>query len=385
MAIQATGKGGRRVSAFAVVVAALVVAAATAIAWASLTYEAPVPSNEPLPATASANEPDITAAAKPGAEPAEKPAETAKPAEEPDKSASPEKPAQTAKAAEPEKTADRAAPAAGGEPVVALSPAPDPQLVKAGTHGALPRIDEAGRTPRAVYARPFAGADRPVVALLIVGLGLSTSTTTLAINDLPGAVTLAFSPYGDGLQRYVDAARARGHEVMLELPMEPREYPRHDSGPLTLLVTQPARINLIQMERAMSRFTGYFGVVNYHGETFIANETALRPVFQRLRESGLMFLDRSQDKASLSMGLADSMNLPRAYADIWLDESPRRAAIEAQLAALEDRARQQGQAVGVSQLYPTSAALLRDWIGGLAAKGIVLAPVSALINKQAAR
>jgi len=69
------------------------------------------------------------------------------------------------------------------------------------------------------------------VALIIGGLGLNAATTRQAIESLPPEVTLSFVPYADGLQGWIDMARAAGHEVMLEAPMEPADYPSNDPGP----------------------------------------------------------------------------------------------------------------------------------------------------------
>src|SRR3546814_2917386 len=57
---------------------------------------------------------------------------------------------------------------------------------------------------------------RPRIAVVLTGLGLSDSATAAAIEELPSAVTLSFSPYARDLERWIALARARGHEVMLD-------------------------------------------------------------------------------------------------------------------------------------------------------------------------
>ena len=119
-----------------------------------------------------------------------------------------------------------------------------------------------------VYARPTnADASRPRVAILIRGLGLSQSATQTAIDTLPPEITLSFVPYPKDLQSWVNKARAAGHEVMLELPMEPYDYPDNDPGPSTLLTGLEPDENTKRLEWLLSRFTGYVGVtkVSAHG------------------------------------------------------------------------------------------------------------------------
>ena len=113
-----------------------------------------------------------------------------------------------------------------------LSQAPIAGLTAPGPGGApLPIIAADGRTAADAYARPFTPNGRPKVSVVIGGLGLNAQTTRAAIETLPGEITLSFAPYAEGLQGWIDLARAHGHEVLLETPMEPADYPANDPGP----------------------------------------------------------------------------------------------------------------------------------------------------------
>ena len=82
-----------------------------------------------------------------------------------------------------------------------------------------------------VYARPFDRNDpRPKIAIIVGGLGLGEAVTQAAVDRLPPGVTLAFTPYGSSLQGLVSTARAKGHEVLLEVPMEPLRLSEQRSG-----------------------------------------------------------------------------------------------------------------------------------------------------------
>ena len=126
---------------------------------------------------------------------------------------------------------DGAQAAATGSPLI---PAPIAGLFAQGAAGMLPVIGPDGRTPAQAYARAALADGKPKVALIIGGLGLNAKATHEAIEGLPPEVTLSFVPYADGLQGWIDAARAAGHEVLLEAPMEPKEYPQNDPGPADL-------------------------------------------------------------------------------------------------------------------------------------------------------
>ncbi len=129
--------------------------------------------------------------------------------------------------------------------------------------GPLPIIGADGRTAAEAYARPFTPNGRPKVSMVIGGLGLNAQTTRAAIETLPGEITLSFAPYAEGLQGWIDLARAHGHEVLLETPMEPADYPANDPGPYTLIAANRPEDTVRKLEWLMSRATGYFGLSNY--------------------------------------------------------------------------------------------------------------------------
>ena len=91
--------------------------------------------------------------------------------------------------------------------------------------------------PKPQAARP----DAPRIAIVIEGLGIGANSTAEALAKLPAAVTFAFSPYGTDLERWVARARGEGHEVLLQVGMEPFDYPDNDPGPQTLLTSNHGR------------------------------------------------------------------------------------------------------------------------------------------------
>lgn len=253
-----------------------------------------------------------------------------------------------------------------------LPPAPLAGLTAEGPNGLLPIMASDGRSPARAYARPFTDKGKPKVSLVIGGLGLNAAATRAAIETLPPEVTLSFVPYADGLQGWVDLARANGHEVLLEIPMEPMDYPANDPGPYTLLAqAQPEEIGK-RMDWLLSRVTGYFGVTNYLGGRFLASDTGVRTFAAFLKQRGLAFLDDGQAVRAASAGL------PRASADRILDDQLSPEAIDRQLAALEAAARDRGHVLGSGFAYPLTLQHVARWAEGLERRGFQLAPASAM-------
>lgn len=264
-----------------------------------------------------------------------------------------------------------------------LTPAPDAELVETTPIGILPVIGSDGRRPWKVYARPFdATGKSPRVAMVIRGLGLSATVTEIAIHRLPSTVTLAFTPYGADLNKWVALARGRGHEVLLTLPMEPANYPTDDPGPHTLLTSATHNQNLDRLHWVMSRFSGYAGVMDFMGSHFTASRPHLSPILKELNKRGLMFIDSRASLRSIAAPLATEIGLPRAVNNRFIDTNPSRAAIDKRLFELERIAITGGHALGIGDPYPATIERVVAWIKGLKKKGVVVVPATAIADKQ---
>lgn len=240
--------------------------------------------------------------------------------------------------------------------------------------GPLPIIGADGRAAAEAYARPFTPNGRPKVSVVIGGLGLNAQTTRAAIETLPGEITLSFAPYAEGLQGWIDLARAHGHEVLLETPMEPTDYPANDPGPYTLIAANRPEDTVRKLEWLMSRATGYFGLSNYLGARFVESDSAMTTFNGVLKARGLAFVDDG-------LAARRAGPIPRASADRVIDDELSAGAIDTQLKALENGAGARGQSLGSGFAYPVTINQVRIWAAGLQGRGLQLAPASALAHR----
>ena len=255
-----------------------------------------------------------------------------------------------------------------------LPVAPISGLSAPGPGGLLPIIAKDGRTPAQAYARPFQDDGKPKVALVIGGLGLNSAATKSAIERLPPQVTLSFVPYADNLQGWIDLARANGHEVLIEVPMEPKDYPTNDPGPQTLLASAaPAEI-VHRLDWLLGRASGYFGVANYLGGRFLASDAAMATLTGQLKARGLAFVDDGS-------GAGRGAGVPRASAVSVIDEQLAADSIDHALLGLEASALQHGSALGSGFAYPVTVEQVTHWAQGLAGRGYQLAPASAVTHR----
>jgi polysaccharide deacetylase 2 family uncharacterized protein YibQ len=257
----------------------------------------------------------------------------------------------------------------------------DPRLLEQSRHGSIPRIASDGLRPSDVYARKpsaeKANPDGPQIAIIVGGLGVSATATANALSKLPGAVTFAFTPYGNELDMLVSQAREKGHEVLLQVPMEPHDYPDNDPGPQTLLSSLSAEQNVDRLHWLFSRMQGYVGITNFMGARFTASDHALAPVLRELSKRGLIYVDDGSSPRSQAGQIAGANKLPYVKADVVIDATPSAVEIDNALKRLETLARGRGVVVGYSSALPASIDRIAKWAKSARGRGIVLVPVTA--------
>ncbi|MDT2020805.1 divergent polysaccharide deacetylase family protein [Methylocella sp. CPCC 101449] len=267
-----------------------------------------------------------------------------------------------------------------------LTPAPDRRLVEKGPYGPLPKIGADGSRPMEVYARPLInradGRAPAKLALMIGGMGLNIALTREAINQLPGAVTLGFAPYGSELDSLVAEARSAGHEVILQSPMESFGE-SDDPGPFVLKTSQDKGQIVDNLRWQMSRFQGYIGIAGFLGARFTASEPAFSPVLREIGQRGLLYLDDASSPRSLARSLSQGANTAFVGADLLID-SRSADEIDVALAQLESMARDKGMAVGTASGLPIVMERVARFTKTLENRGITLVPISALAVRGSA-
>ncbi|MBA1144497.1 divergent polysaccharide deacetylase family protein [Mesorhizobium neociceri] len=255
---------------------------------------------------------------------------------------------------------------------------PDKALIEASDTGPLPVRGADGRRPFDVYARPWSGSRGARVAIVIGGLAVSQTGTQAAIAKLPAEVTLAFAPQGNSIGRWMQAARQSGHEVVMQVPLEPFDYPNVNPGRNTLTVAASPDENLKNLRWALSRTTNYTGVMNYMGARFSADATAMEPFMAELGKRGLAYIDDGSSARSLAPDLALKDGVPFVAGDMAIDAVQDRGAILKKLDALEATARAKGSAVGIGSAFDLTVDTVTSWIVEAKKRGIEIVPISAV-------
>ena len=267
---------------------------------------------------------------------------------------------------------------------VSLSTVGDRALLERSRYGFLPKVGDNGEKPLLVYSRPLSGAaaSKSRIAIVIGGLGINKATTQRTLDELPEEVTLAFAPYADGLLDWMSKSRNRGHELLMQLPMEPFDYPNNDPGPRTLLVKAPWTANEDKLHWLLSRMTNYVGVVNYLGARYSASPEALGSLFNELRNRGLMYVDDGSTPLSRAGEVALDKKLPFAQSSLVIDSVLTEEDIDARLLELEGLARDKGTVIGVASAFPITIDRLVRWAKDADRRGVKLIPITSTLDRS---
>lgn len=257
---------------------------------------------------------------------------------------------------------------------------PDRDLIEQTETGPLPMRSADGRRPMDVYARPWSGARGARVALVIGGMGVSQTSTQAAIARLPPEVTLGFASNGNSLGRWMQEARHRGFEIVMQVPLEPFDYPGVNPGRKTLTVSASPEKNIESLHWALSRTTNYTGIMNYMGARFTSDAAAMEPLMSELSQRGLLYFDDGTSARSLAPELARKDGVAIATGDAVIDETREPGAILKKLDELERIARAKGFAVGSGSAFAETVDAVTRWVEEARKRGIEIVPVSAVVT-----
>jgi len=245
-----------------------------------------------------------------------------------------------------------------------------------------PRAPDAARNWE-INALPYSvPPGTPLIAIVLDDMGLDRRRSERATR-LPGPLTLSYLSYADDLIAQTGAARARGHELMLHLPMEPQG--NADPGPGALLMRLGDAELSERIDFALGRFPRFVGVNNHMGSRFTADRRRMGLVFDAMRKSGHLFLDSLTTRDAVAMKLGPEAGVPTIARDVFLDDVDSEDEVWFRLLKTEQIAEVNGTAIAIGHPRDATLAVLEDWIAELHHRSARLAPVSAVARVRLGR
>jgi uncharacterized protein len=269
-------------------------------------------------------------------------------------------------------------------PIRKAIPDPDPALLRSTPLGKIPKIAPDGRMAMTAYARPFDNPDgAPRIAIVVGGLGLNSALTERAIDELPPEISLAFAPYAKDLDFWTSKARKSGHEILIELPMEGYGGNSQALGAAALLSTRTPQENLQRLDWLLTRFGGYFAATNYMGAKLSSDASALSPILEKLKKSGIAYIDDTGAARAAGEKSAAAWTTVNRMIPPSPDDSGR-PAVRRELQVLEKIAKRDGAALGKTYAYAVTLDEIIQWANTLEDNGLIAAPASSVLRARTA-
>jgi len=239
------------------------------------------------------------------------------------------------------------------------------------------------RGMRHELAKNTSAAELPapvLIAVVIDDMGLGSSYNR-DILDLPAPLTLSYLPYGEDLPQQTAAARARGHELMMHMPMQP-DSDATDPGPYALLSEQNGKTMLENLRRNLAQFDGYVGINNHMGSRLSRDDAAMKLVMAELKSRGLLYIDSRTTPDSVGEKTAQDYDVPNASRDVFLDHEETPEFVAAALDRLERQALKNGSAIAIGHPKGVTVTALRDWLPKAQKKGFLIVPVTEVVKQR---
>jgi polysaccharide deacetylase 2 family uncharacterized protein YibQ len=198
---------------------------------------------------------------------------------------------------------------------------------------------------------PLNKTSRPLVAIIIDDMGYSRQ---LGYQFLQYGANLSFSflPQAPFAAELAEQAFQGGHDVLVHLPMEPKDEKVHLEAVTLLIKDSPERIRQ-KTEAMLAAIPHAIGANNHMGSRFSESGKGMRVVIKTLKARSLFFVDSYTSGVSQGLKMANQLHLPATRRHLFLDNVQDTTAICHQIDLLVALAHRQGQAVGIG--HPNEA------------------------------
>jgi polysaccharide deacetylase 2 family uncharacterized protein YibQ len=247
-------------------------------------------------------------------------------------------------------------------------------LVEHTKYGNIPQVSSSGKKALQEYAAKPTDLVEGKTKVVFIFSDLGRNEAIL--EKTPPSITLSYLPFSPELKDKISLARKKGHEILINIPMESADYPTTDSGPNTLLTGLPKEYNIDRVHWAMAQGHEFIGLMNLQGSLFLSSPQDLHPVLDEIAKRGLLFVESEASFRSQVSESAKTSHLPHVKSHFVLSESLTPAELHATLIRAEQMAKDGELIIIVAHASPLTTPLLLTWIRKAQEQNYVFLPVS---------
>jgi polysaccharide deacetylase 2 family uncharacterized protein YibQ len=225
-------------------------------------------------------------------------------------------------------------------------------------------------------SRKASRAHRGDIVLIIDDLGFDGQPLERLMSLDPN-LNAAILPNGTRATDFAERLHARGHEILVHLPMEPvgGESPGRDAILTSMADEEIARLTRENIEAVPHAR----GVNNHMGSRATADRRVMTTVLSALPD-GMYFIDSRTSGKSLAARLAKDLNVRTAARHVFLDDVATEAAVRRQVRELASAAEKRGVAIGIGHPYAVTVKVLTEEMPALRAQGFRFVRASEVVQ-----
>jgi len=205
--------------------------------------------------------------------------------------------------------------------------------------------------------------------------------TVRAFLDVPVPLTLAILPLSPKSKEIAERAGLCGKEVLLHLPMEPKNYPEENPGPQAIYVDLKEGEIRRRVREALKAVPGAKGVDNHMGSRATEDPVVMRILLEEIKKQDLFFVDAQTTPNSVAYQTATRLGVPCVKSTGFFDDKPNAAAIQKTLLSLAMTAQTRHRVLAIGHCRKATLEALKAVLPKLREMGVELVPASEVLEE----
>lgn len=219
---------------------------------------------------------------------------------------------------------------------------------------------------------------KPKIAIVIDDWGYNTNNLPI-VEKIKQPLTCAVLPNLKNSGFLARKLKKSGFEIILHLPMEPKEEFKLEKNTISLNMDEDKVLNILELDLLSVMFAK--GVSNHMGSAVTENEKITEIIMAQVKKHKLYFLDSFVTAGSVCGMTAEKVNIRFAKRDIFLDNQNDPLYIKGQLMKLSALAAKHGKAIGIGHDRKNTLEVLKEIIPQLVKDGYKFVFVSELAER----
>lgn len=193
-------------------------------------------------------------------------------------------------------------------------------------------------------------------------------------------LTLAILPNTPHARETALLAHQEGAEIMLHLPMEPKESDRFSLEKDTVLSGMDRNEIQAILQKGLKEIPHVRGVNNHMGSKATEDTRVMKALMEILKKEGLYYVDSHTSSRTVGPQAARRAGVAFGSNDRFIDPEKDLEAIKKAIRLAMKKAKQEGKAIAIGHPHPLTARAIREMIPEIEGAGIKLVFASEVVG-----